>query len=213
MDGLLIDSEPLWQDAEIEIFGELGFSVTREMCRRTMGMRIDEVVAYWQREGHLQDVAQQEAVDRVVARMVELINTRGVAQPGVGDAIDHVERHVGKLALASSSWMVLIDAVLDSLSLRDHFDEVVSAQDEERGKPDPGVYLTAARLLKVQPSRCIALEDSLFGVQAAKAAGMTCIAVPVDVPISEREGFDRADLILSDLMELPARWAELTPTV
>lgn len=212
MDGLLIDSEPLWQDAEIEIFGALGFSITREMCRRTMGMRIDEVVAYWQSEGQLQDVAQQEVIDRVVARMVELISEKGVAQPGVARAIGHVKRHAGKLAIASSSWMVLIDAVMHSLGLRDHFDEVVSAQDEERGKPDPGVYLTAARLLEVEPTRCIALEDSLFGVQAAKAAGMTCIAVPLDVPVSEREGFQLADLILSDLTELPARWAEL-PTL
>jgi mannitol-1-/sugar-/sorbitol-6-/2-deoxyglucose-6-phosphatase len=97
---------------------------------------------------------------------------------------------------------VLIDTVLDSLGLRGHFDEIVSAQDEQRGKPDPAVFLSAARRLGVEPSRCVALEDSLFGVQAAKAAGMTCIAVPLDVPASERDGFHIADLVLSDLTEL-----------
>jgi mannitol-1-/sugar-/sorbitol-6-/2-deoxyglucose-6-phosphatase len=209
MDGLLIDSEPLWQDAEIEIFGELGFAVTREMCRRTMGMRIDEVVAHWQSEGHLSDIAPEEVVGRVVDRMAELIAEKGVAQEGVAGALGHVESHVDKLAIASSSWMVLIDTVLDSLGLRGHFDEIVSAQDEQRGKPDPAVFLSAARRLGVEPSRCVALEDSLFGVQAAKAAGMTCIAVPLDVPASERDSFHIADLVLSDLTELPARWEEL----
>ncbi len=209
MDGLLIDSEPLWQDAEIEVFTHLGFSISRAMCRRTMGMRIDEVVAYWQSEGHLSDVPRQEVVSRVVARMAELITTKGVPQRGVTGAIDHVKGHVDKLAIASSSWMVLIDAVLDRLGMRDNFDEVVSAQDEERGKPDPAVYLTAARRLGAGPSRCVALEDSLFGVQAAKAAGMICIAVPIDVPKRERQGFEIADLILNDLTELPTRWVEL----
>jgi mannitol-1-/sugar-/sorbitol-6-/2-deoxyglucose-6-phosphatase len=95
--------------------------------------------------------------------------------------------------------MRLIRKVLSIGGLVDRFEVVLSAEDEERGKPDPAVYLSAARNLGVQPERCLAVEDSINGVRSAKAAGMVCVAVPVSGVI---DGFEGADLVLGSIAEL-----------
>jgi sugar-phosphatase len=102
--------------------------------------------------------------------------------------------------------MRLIEAVLSIGGLADRFDVVVTAEDEERGKPDPAVYLSAAQGLGVTPERCLAIEDSIAGVRAAKAAGMVCVAVP-ERPASEARDAG-ADLVLGSLSEFDQRiWA------
>jgi mannitol-1-/sugar-/sorbitol-6-/2-deoxyglucose-6-phosphatase len=95
--------------------------------------------------------------------------------------------------------MPLIRAVLSLEGLIDRFDVVVSAEDEEHGKPHPAVYLSAARALAVPPERCVAVEDSLNGVRSAKAAGMRCIAVPAEEQVAR---FAEADLVLGSIAEL-----------
>ena len=105
--------------------------------------------------------------------------------------------------------MRLIRAVLAMGGLDGRFDAVVTGEDEERGKPDPAVYLSAARALGVVPDRCLAIEDSINGVRAAKAAGMVCVAIPHD----NDADFGEADLVLGSLDELDERIWERTGTV
>jgi sugar-phosphatase len=101
--------------------------------------------------------------------------------------------------------MRLIRAVLSLGGLSDRFDVVLTAEDEERGKPDPAVYVSAARELRVPADRCLAVEDSINGVRSAKAAGMVCVAIPVS---GVTEGFEGADLVLGSIEEFDARvWA------
>ncbi|HWV37355.1 MAG TPA: hexitol phosphatase HxpB [Vulgatibacter sp.] len=201
MDGLLVDSEPLWQEAELEVLGALGVPITREACVETRGLRADEVVALWFRRHPWEAPSEREVHGRLLEAMAALIRTRGRPMPGAHEAIASIRRRTGRLGLATSSPRVLIDAVLETLDVRDAFDAVHSAEHEPYGKPHPAVFLSAARLLDAAPTDCVALEDSLAGVVSAKAARMACIAVPE----AEQAGDPRfaiADRVLGSLLEL-----------
>ena len=191
MDGLLIDSEPLWVRAEIEVFGAAGLVLTPDDCAQTKGLRTDDVVAHW----GFGAAVEAALIDRVAALMA----AEGVALPGVAQALAQAKGF--PLALASSSPMRVITAALARLGLTDAFDVVQSAEKEPLGKPHPGVFLVTAARLGVSPLRCVVLEDSLNGVIAAKAARMTCIAVP---PPEHRDDprFSIADQRLGSLEEL-----------
>lgn len=206
MDGVLIDSEPIWRAVECEVFGRIGIEVSEEDLMRTMGVRVADVVEGWHRRQPWEGPSPAEVVEEIVDRVADTIEQEGRLNDGAVDAI-HYLRGLGlPLALASSSPMRLIRAVLSMGGLEDRFDVVLTAEEEERGKPDPGVYLTAARRLGVPPERCLAIEDSLAGIRAAKAAGMVCIAVPEHPPEEAMEA--GADLMLDSLKELDDRiWA------
>lgn len=201
MDGLLIDSEPLWQEAEIAIFKRVNIILTPSMCLQTKGLRIDEVVEYWYQKYPWNSMSKLEVEEAIVARVIELINTKGRALVGLNEAVSFVEKQNVKIALASSSAYKIIDVVLQRLSLTDTFAEVYSAELETYGKPHPGVYLSTAQKLGVAPSNCLAIEDSLNGVLAAKAAQMKCIAIPEPLQ-RDNPKFAIADTILNSLQEL-----------
>lgn len=208
MDGLLIDSEPFWQDAEIEVFNDLGISFTLAMCRQMMGVRIDEVAAYWHSVFRWEHPSPQEVIDRIQGRMIEFVVERGGLLDGAEEALDFVAKHVDHIGLATSSATPVIDAVMTATGLANRFEVIHSAEFEPYGKPHPGVFITTAAKLGVEPRACVVLEDSVNGVIAAKAASMKCIAVPW-VPEEDRTGFAVADVILTSLNELPHRWDEL----
>lgn len=207
LDGLLIDSEPLWREAEMEVFGSIGVHLTDEMCASTMGLRLDEVVEHWYRLFPWTGPGKGEVERRVVERLVSLVREKGIPLPGVDTALTSF-RSVGlRLALASSSTHRIIEAALERLDLGGEFEVVLSAEDELAGKPDPAIYLSAASALRVAPETCVALEDSLNGVLAAKAAGMTCIAIPVGTLDYPAEG-PEADLTLRSLEEISTELVE-----
>lgn len=201
MDGLLVDSEPLWVRAEIEIFGEVGLGLGEEDCALTKGLRTDDVVAYWfsRRPWSVADKnAPAEVEARLIARVAELVTNEGQALRGVESAIAVARRGGRRLAVASSSPRVIIEATLARLGLADTFDVVESAQHLPLGKPHPGIFLVAAEKLGVPATACLVLEDSLTGVIAAKAARMTCVAVPFDHPKHDAR-FAIADAVVGSL--------------
>ena len=201
MDGLLINSEPLWQEAEILIFEKVGINLTSELCQRTQGLRIDEVVEYWYQRYPWDNLTKLKVEELIVGKVIELIDFKGDALPGVEQAIAFVQSKNVKIALASSSSSIIIQAALKKLGLTKTFSEVYSAESEELGKPHPGVYLTTAKKLELAPQSCLALEDSLNGVLAAKAAKMQCIAIP-EAMQQNNSKFAIADCILKSLEEL-----------
>lgn len=179
MDGVLIDSEPLWQRTEIDVFSAIGVPLTREQCISTMGLRIDEVVALWHdRFRWGTEPTRQEMVDRVLTGMVEALRSEGTALQGVDDVLRACKRADLRVALATSSYAVVMDAVLDALELRGAFEVTHSGEHEQYGKPHPGIYLTVSGRLGVEPTRCLCIEDSVNGLIAAKAARMKCVVVP-----------------------------------
>ena len=198
LDGLLIDSEPLWQEAEILVFERVGINLTFQLCQQTQGLRIDEVVDYWYLRHPWTNLTKLEVEKSIVNKLIELIQRKGQPLPGVDKAIAFVRSKNVKIALASSSSMIIIRAALQKLSLSDTFTEVYSAESEVLGKPHPGVYLTTAKKLNIPPQSCLALEDSLNGVLAAKAAQMKCIAIP-EASQQDNPKFSIADRVLQSL--------------
>jgi sugar-phosphatase len=190
MDGVLVDSEPLWKIAMEEVFNGLGSKLTKTDFQKTVGMRIDQVIAYWKNiEGWKDQI--QDIEFQIIDRMIQLINENGQPLPGVEDTVVHLNK-IKTVGLASSSPKKLIDSVLLKTQLHSYFHGVFSAETEPFGKPHPAVYLTAASTLGVQPNRCLVIEDSLNGIISAKAANMTVICIP------EKTHIKNPKLILAD---------------
>ena len=201
MDGLLIDSEILWHEAEIEILGGLGVPLAVEGCRSTKGMFVHEVTEHWFRLYPWTGPAPGEVAVTIVDRVIELILTTGALKPGAEHAIDLCAERGLALAVASSSEYRLIEAALEHFDLRRRFALVHSAEDEPYGKPHPAVFLSTAAELGAAPRQCLVWEDAPAGVLAAKAASMACIAVP-EHGEGHHPAFGLADLVVDSLLEV-----------
>ncbi|RAS59115.1 HAD superfamily hydrolase (TIGR01509 family)/HAD superfamily hydrolase (TIGR01549 family) [Vibrio diazotrophicus] len=179
MDGVIIDSEPLWQQAQIESLAGFGVAITHQDCEQlTMGKRIDEIARIWCHTYSL-PVASENLENLILTNLCQRISVTGEAMTGVYDALKFFAEKGLKIALATSSNHLTIKAVFDRLHLWDKFNVVCSAEDEAYGKPHPDVYLTAARKLNLDTSDCLVIEDSFVGLTAAKSANMmTCIVCP-----------------------------------
>lgn len=178
MDGVLIDSEPLWKIAMEDVFHEIGFNLTRKDFQKTVGLRIDEVIRFWfdykQYVGETWETTEQ----KIVQRMVQLIQENGDPLPGVLDTLEFLKSRKMKIGLATSSYTILIETVLNELGVAAAFDYTYSAEHEEFGKPHPAVYLHVANKLNVSPMKCLVIEDSLNGIISGKAARMTVVCIP-----------------------------------
>jgi sugar-phosphatase len=178
MDGLIIDSEPLWKIAEIETFKEVGFDFTFEMCALTTGMRIDEVVEFWRAKLEWESFTNTEIVNKIQNKMIQLIKERGKLLPGIIESLNLLNANDVLIGLASSSSMSLINTTVDTLKIRKFFNVIHSAENEIAGKPNPAVFLSAAKILKLNPEKCLVLEDSKAGMNAGINANMRTIVIP-----------------------------------
>jgi len=210
MDGVLIDSEPLWRRAEIEAFGEVGLELSDQDCLATQGLRIDEAVAYWFARSPWAGRSREEVARRIVDRVARLIRSEAEPLPGVREAITGARDEGWRLGLASSSTGFLIDTVLDHFDLQGAFEATHSAETEKFGKPHPAVYLSTAASLGLDPRHCIAVEDSVNGVISALAAQMACIAIPA-AELRHDPRFAVADRRLASLEALGEALEELDP--
>jgi HAD superfamily hydrolase (TIGR01509 family) len=184
MDGLLIDSEPLWTVAEVELAASLGGEWNDELKASIVGTRLDVAVPKildWYGAGQSrQDIAA--AMDFMQRRMVELFRDRLPLMPGALELIDGVRALSVPTGLVSSSYRALVDAALDSLG-RDRFDVTLAGDEVTHGKPSPEPYLRACAMLGVAPSSVVILEDAMSGITSGEAAGAGVVAVPWAAPI------------------------------
>ena len=178
MDGLLIDSMPLWKEAIKRAVLGAGSTFSEELWDASKGGRVDEIIEYWHDLSPWIGKSVASVENNAMDNALELIDKKGAPMIGVKHILEYVKRKKMKKAMASSSPQKIMDAVVAKLDLEDYFDLVYSAEREEHGKPHPGVYITAAEKLGVSPYSCLVFEDSLVGLIAAKAARMKCIAVP-----------------------------------
>jgi len=202
MDGVIIDSEQVWDEVREELVADWGGRYRPEAQRAMMGMSSHEWSRYMHDElGLSQEPAEINA--EVVRRMLERYHGELPLLDGAVDAVRSLAASY-PLAVASSSNRPLIDAVLETAGIADCFVATVSSEEVPRGKPSPDVYLEAARRLGVAASRCAAIEDSGNGIRAAKAAGMLVIAYPNEHYPPDAEALGSADAVIGALSELGA---------
>lgn len=201
LDGLLVDSEPLWHRAELAVFAAHGVPLTPELVRSTKGRYVGEVARHWYAVYGWDGPGPAAVAAEIVDAVDHLLATEGTLKPGAAGAVDACARRGLRLAVASSSPLRLIRRALERAGMLDAFEVLHSAEAEPAGKPDPAVYRTTAVRLGVDPRRCVALEDSLAGVASARGAGMACVAVP-EGPVGDGAAWATADLVLGSLAEL-----------
>ena len=195
MDGVLIDSEKLWQQAEKETFSSLGVNVTSEHSEKTMSMTTSEVTKFWYDKFPWQDKELHIVEQMVVSRVIDLIETEECYINGVKGFIERLKAKEYKIGLATNSPSRIIPIVLKKLGVLHLFDAVSSAEFEEKGKPDSSIYYTTAKKLNVEPENCIVFEDSYSGMLAAKNAGMTVVAF---TGCNRETNFEIADYKIDD---------------
>ncbi len=178
MDGVIIDSEPLWKIAMEEVFSGLGSRLKKEDFQKTVGLRIDEVIHYWNIKEHWGIRDESEVEEAIIIKMERLIADKPAALEGVINTLNYLKLRNIPVGLATSSSSRLIKVVLDKLAIKHLFNFVHSAEMEQYGKPHPAVYLTVAKKLAVLPEKCLVIEDSLNGIISAKAAKMTAVCIP-----------------------------------
>jgi len=208
LDGLLVDSEPIWRAAQITVFRRHGVVLTDELCRTTKGRAIGEVAEHWHRRFPWRGAAPSMVAAEVVDEVVALVQAGAPLLPGAREAVAWCRAQGLQLAVASSSSRRVIEAALAPHGLWTAFDAVCSAEAVPAGKPDPAVFLAAARSLGLSPSRCLVLEDSELGATAALAAGMACAVVPeAAAGLGTVAAWDvTADAVLGSLHDLPRSW-------
>jgi beta-phosphoglucomutase len=201
MDGVLVNSEPFYVEVEQTNFRHLGLEISEEEHQTYQGTATDRM---WEliKERH----GIQHPVDELVEMTNNLVtpyfNSLEKMEPmqGVKNLIEKLKEKGVPLALASSSYSDVIEIILQKTGLKKYFDAVVSSQMAGTSKPEPDIFLLAAKKLGVSPEKCVVIEDSTNGIKAAKAAGMFCIAFAG--PGSELQDQSQADLIIEDFGEL-----------
>lgn len=178
MDGVLIDSEPLWKIAMEEVFHEVGCDLTRKDFEKTVGLRLDEVISYWYEQRPWKSFTPEEVLQKIIHVLIKLIHKNGVPLQGVIESLTFFKSQGLKIGLATSSYEILIETVLEVLDIKHFFEITHSAEHENYGKPHPEVYINTAKMLKVRASECIVIEDSINGVISGKAARMHVICIP-----------------------------------
>ncbi len=200
LDGLLLDSEHLWDEVREELAQERGGRWHEGAQRDMMGMSSPEWSAYMHDEIGLEESPEEInrlVVERMLARYAEEL-------PLLPGAVEAVQRLAARwpLGLASSSNRPLIDRALEAAGLAPFFKATVSSEEVARGKPAPDVYLEAARRVGVEPARAVAVEDSHNGIRAARAAAMGVVAIPNHRFPPGEDALAAADVVLESLAEL-----------
>ena len=203
MDGLLIDSEPLWGEAATEIFDRYGFQLTPAQYATTTGMRTKEFVEWWFVHHKIDTRHYADAERDILQTVVDKVSAKGKPMQGVAHVFNFFIERGFKIGLATSSGNNLINVVVDKLGIRKYLQAIESAAELPYGKPHPQVYLNCAQALGSHPTECICFEDSFNGIIAAKAARMRCVAVPA---AHDRHNlkFNAADLKISSLQNFNA---------
>jgi HAD superfamily hydrolase (TIGR01509 family) len=202
LDGVLVDAEVWWDEVRQTWAAEHGRAWSQADQAAVMGANSLGWAGIIRERLEL-DLLDQQIVDEIVAAMVERYRTRGA--PRIAGAVDAVQRLAATglpLAIASSSHQAVIDAALNSLGISNLFRVVVASDEVAHGKPAPDVYLLTARRLGVDPTGCLVVEDSLNGVLAGRAAGMTVALVPNASVPPAAGAREAASMILSSLAEL-----------
>ncbi|PPI86815.1 hexitol phosphatase HxpB [Candidatus Pantoea edessiphila] len=202
MDGIIIDSEPLWIQAKNDILSTLNITLPyHSKVADTIGLRIDQTVCMWYKSIPLNKPSKKEVIDFIITRAMELIEEKKPLLPGVEYALTLCKKYNLKIGLVSASPLYMLKRVLTLFNLNSYFDLIVSAESLPYSKPHPQIYLDAADQLFVKPQQCTSIEDSFNGMIATKAARMRSIVIPA-VEYSNDPRWCLADVKLNNLTQL-----------
>ena len=178
MDGVLIDSEPLWHQAEQHILGGLGVDFRQPPLLQSTGLTTASVIAHWYQHQPWPELTPTQVHQQIIDFVASGIAASGEAKTGLVPLLETSATLALKMAVATNSPKQLLDTTLQRLAISHYFSERCHLELVKNGKPAPDIYLLAAAKLGVAPQHCLVFEDSFAGVTAAKAAGMTVIAIP-----------------------------------
>jgi len=201
MDGLLLDTEPLWGESMLGIAEKHNIPITRERFKETRGLRIYEVTDYWSMKYPWTGSTSLEVAEEILDDIIDRSKKRGRVLPGVVKSLQLLKENNFKIGLASSSPKRMIEDLITHFGIKQYFDIITSADAVEMGKPHPAVFLHCAESLKSNPLECVVLEDSLNGMIAGLAARMKVIVVPDEVHFDDPR-FTLADAKLKSLEDL-----------
>ena len=200
MDRVLIDSEPMWKEAEKQVFSSIGVEVSDSLSVYTASMTTREVTEFWYSHFPWSGKSLEQVENEVVERVEFLISEKGKPIEGVKEILDFFQHQNIKIGLSTNAPFKLISVVLNKLDIAHYFQAISSSEHETKGKPYPAVYLSTVNKLKVEPSKCIAFEDSVTGIIAAKAANIKTIAVPPNLEFTD-DKFEISDFKLRRLSD------------
>jgi sugar-phosphatase len=198
MDGLLLDTEPLWGVSMLKVAEKHKIPITRERFKETTGLRIYEVTEHWALHYPWKGKSSKEVADEILDEIIASSKSNGTVLQGVEKTLKLLRKHQYKIGLASSSPKHMIDALVDHFDLTKYFDCITSADAVELGKPHPAVFLHCAASLGSKPIECLVLEDSVNGMIAGKAARMKVIVIPDELHFDDPR-FSLADRKLKSL--------------
>jgi HAD superfamily hydrolase (TIGR01509 family) len=200
LDGIIIESEPLWKVVEKKVFASVGLNLTTEMCRRTVGLDTYDTIKFWYAEKPWEGKDFDQLYLEIIESMRCIMHEKVELKEGFLATLQMIKHKALLVAVATSSPQVLINTALNKFGILGEFTVLNSSEKEEYGKPHPGVYLTTSRKLGIDPRNCLAFEDSFNGAIAAKAARMKVVIIPDPVDFNDKR-FDFSDLKLPSLLE------------
>jgi sugar-phosphatase len=200
MDGLLIDSEPLWQKAGMDTLEHFGAKITIDQYHTSTGLRTKEWIEYWFNIYQVDPANSATAISMVLDKAIEYIDLEGQAFPGTYSILNYFKEKKFRIGLATSSPLRLVDVVVKKLGIGQFFKAYASAEFLPLGKPHPQVYLNCAEQLGANPINCLGFEDSFYGMISVKAAKMKCVVIPEPIVYNQAK-WTAADFKLLSLKQ------------
>lgn len=198
MDGVIVDSEKFWVQAEKEVFCSLGVQVTSDLSVLTQSMTTTEVTKFWYERFPWQKKSIEAVEQMVISRVIDLIEKEDCVIPDIKTTMEKLTNEGLKIGIATNSPYRVIPTVLKKANILNLVNVISSSEEEENGKPLPDVYIKALNKLELNANQCVAIEDSNAGIRAAKEAGLKVIAFNKNnIPMQEK-----ADLEVQSFKEI-----------
>lgn len=208
MDGLLIDSEPSWEEAGKLALEDFNITLNHEEYASTVGLRTKEWIEWWFTRFGVDRKHAMQAERNIIDNAIRIISEKAMPMPGVEHILSFFKAKKFQIGLATSSPIALVEVVAAKLGIAHELKMISSAENLIHGKPHPEVYLDCAKGLNVSPLQCICFEDSFNGMIAAKAARMKCVVIPAEHQATDKR-FGAADLQLTSLLEFDDECMEI----
>lgn len=199
LDGVLLNSEPLYKEMNLRFFKQLGAEITDEEYQSFIGISATKMWTYIKEKAGLQQTVEELKEQEKELKYKTLEEAELVPTSGVIDLLEYLKQNGHTIAIASSGLKKNIDLILQKLDMAKYFDLIVSGEQVQNGKPAPDIFLKAAQHFNHPPEECVVIEDSRNGVLAAKAAGMYCVGYYN--PGSGEQDLKSADVVLGSFME------------